>query len=42
MSAAIADFYRVFADFSLKGYAPRCEAMVRAAADNTEVIELVA
>jgi len=42
MSAAIADFYRVFADFSLKGYAPRYEAMVRAAADNTEVIELVA
>ncbi len=42
MSQELAEFFRVFADHSLKGYAPRYEAMVRAAADNDEVIALVA
>jgi len=38
----LADFFRSFADYSLAGYAPLYEAMVRAAADNPEVIALVA
>ncbi|MEQ8839600.1 MAG: DUF2332 domain-containing protein [Acidimicrobiales bacterium] len=42
MSSEVADFFRAFADYSLKGYAPIYESMVRAAADNDEVIALVA
>jgi hypothetical protein len=42
VSEELATFFRAFADYSLAGYAPQYEAMVRAAADNPEVISLVA
>lgn len=41
MNSDLANFFTAFADYSLAGYAPRYEAMVRAAADNAEVIALV-
>jgi hypothetical protein len=42
MSDDIAAFYRSFADYTLSGYAPLYEAVVRSAADNPEVMVLVA
>ena len=42
MTAALGEWWHSFADYSLKGYAPRYEAMVRAAADDPEVMALVA
>lgn len=42
MNDGLADFFRAVADYSLADYAPRYEAMVRAAADNSDVIALVA
>jgi len=43
VTAELADFFRAFADYSLAGgYAPLYEEMVRAAADNPDVVELVA
>ncbi len=42
MSEDLANWFRSFADYSLKGYAPLYEAMVRAAADNPDVMSLVA
>ena len=42
MTAELAQWWRSFADYSLKGYAPLYETMVRAAADDDEVMALVA
>ena len=42
MTAELAEWWRSFADYSLKGYAPLYESMVRAAADDPEVMALVA
>lgn len=42
MTEGLADWWRSFADYSLAGYAPRYEAMVRAAADDPEVMRIVA
>jgi hypothetical protein len=42
VTADLAEWWRSFADYSLKGYAPLYEAMVRAAADDPDVMALVA
>ena len=42
MSDPIAEFFVSFADYNLKGYAPLYERMIRAAADNEDVMALVA
>ncbi|MEZ5244845.1 MAG: DUF2332 domain-containing protein [Acidimicrobiales bacterium] len=42
MTAALSEWWHSFADYSLKGYAPLYEAMVRAAADDPDVMALVA
>lgn len=42
MTEALAGFFRAFADFSLAPYAPRYDAMARAAADNADVMALLA